>query len=105
MGVIMSSDAMTPESRATARSGTFWAARVRTIARHVRSYPPAISERYGGGASGEMYRPAHPAAPRTTTRTPTLPRVMVDPTVGLDEPHDALLVEVVERVEPRPRRE
>src|SRR2546428_3544206 len=52
-----------------------------------------------------MYRPAHPAAPRTTTRTPTLPRVMVDPTVGLDEPHDALLVEVVERVEPRPRRE
>src|SRR5688572_8834538 len=40
----------------------------------------------------------------TSPEAPTL-LVVVDPTVRLDEPHDPLLVELVERVQPRPRGE
>src|SRR5688500_6949437 len=37
--------------------------------------------------------------------TMRLPRVVIDPTIRLDEALDAGSIEVVERLEPRPRRE
>src|SRR2546430_9062597 len=64
-----------------------------------------MSSRCGGGASGETNGRAHAArsSAAVTTPRPTLLVVVVDPTVRLDEPDDPLLVELVERVDARPR--
>src|SRR5687767_4185664 len=100
----MSSDAITPESRATARSGTFCTARALTIARQVASYGVAISARYGGGASGDTCLPPHPTSPRVTIATATLPRRMViDPTIGIDEAANTFFIDLVERLDACPR--
>src|SRR5947199_4295908 len=97
------SEAITPESRAMARSGTFGWASARTRAPHVESYAAGISARYGGGWSGEMCRreqPASASAPATRALA-----VVVDPTVGVYEPSNAPFIEVVEGVDARPGRE
>src|SRR5437762_1278546 len=64
-----------------------------------------MSSRCGGGASGETNGRAHAArsSAAVTTPRPTLLLVVVDPTVRLDEPDDPLLVELLERVDARPR--
>src|SRR6267143_1181853 len=53
MGDTKSSDAITPESLATTRSGTLSKASARMRAPQVRSYEAATWSRYGGGWGGE----------------------------------------------------
>src|SRR5262245_36501117 len=105
MGVTNSSEAMTPESRAIARSGTFCCARVRTMAIHVASYREATSALKGGGASGDTYSREQAASARRAPPYTVALLVVVDATVGLDEPPDAFAVELVQRVDARPRGE
>src|SRR2546429_9265034 len=64
-----------------------------------------MSSRCGGGASGETNGRAHAArsSAAVTTLRPTLLVVVVDPTVRLDEPDDPVVVELVARVDARPR--
>src|SRR3972149_4533397 len=108
MGVVKSSEAMTPESLATTRSGMFSRASAPTSARQVVSYDAAPRSRRGGGESGAPAGRLHPAASPSTkvpARIPRLTLVMVDPPIGLDEPDDPRFVELVEGVNPRPRRQ
>src|SRR3990172_3831346 len=107
MGVVKSSEAMTPESLATTRSGMFSRASAPISARQVVSYDAATCSRSGGGESGATSGRRHPAASPSTkvpARMPRLTLVMVDPPIGLDEPDDPRFVELVEGVNPRPRR-
>src|SRR5262245_23560401 len=109
-----SSEAMTPESRAIARSGTFSLARARTRAVQVESYRAATSAWYGGGASGDTESPEQapssmvPVARAASTGARTGAGrllVMVDADVRIDEPFDPRLVELLHRVDPCPRRQ
>src|SRR5262245_48049633 len=93
IGVTNSSEAMTPESRAMARNGMLPLASACTRAVHARSYGARTSARYGGGDSGETCGRAHPEARKTATPTSALLLVVVNATVGLDEPLDPPLVE------------
>src|SRR4030095_5752529 len=99
---IVSSDAITPESLAMARRGRFSLASARTRAPQVRSKDAGISPREGGGASGETWGRAQAVRASARDATIRLPLVVVDPTVRLDEPDDALLVELLEAVQPCP---
>src|SRR5205085_11893518 len=105
IGVTTSSVAITPESRAIARSGRFCLASARTSAVHVTSYAAPISARYGGGASGDTCGRAHPTTDNVNPMITSLPRVVVDATVSSDEPLDTSLVHLVQRLQPRPRGE
>src|SRR6266542_31225 len=113
MGEMMSSEATTPESLATTRSGTLSKASAWMSAFHVLSYDAPTWSRYGGGWIGEIKEaqppePTSPAskAPRIATRgcamVRILPRVVIDPAVGADEPPDPALVELVEGLEASP---
>src|SRR5207244_4835626 len=64
-----------------------------------------MSPRYGGGASGDTCGRAQADRASAREATTRLPLVVIDPTVRLDEPHDALLVELVQAVQPGPGRE
>src|SRR4030095_3492809 len=107
MGAMKSSEAITPESRAIARRGTFSLASARTSAVQVASYRAATSAWYGGGRSGatesreqapsSMVRVAKAASTGARTGAGRL-LVMVDADVRIDEPLDARLVEVLHRV-------
>src|SRR2546425_60579 len=105
MGDTNSSDATTPESRATARSGTFCWARARMIAVQVTSYPAATSVRKGGGDSGEMWTRAQAARASSAAALSSVLLVMVDATVRLDEAPEARLVDRIQRVDSGPGRE
>src|SRR5262249_16545187 len=114
MGAMKSSEAMTPESRAIGRRGTFSLASARTSAVQVASYRAATSAWYGGGASGDTYSPEQaprsrvPVARAASTGARTGAGrlfVMVDADVRIDEPADARLVELLHCVDPCPRRQ
>src|SRR3972149_5012173 len=106
MGVVKSSEAMTPESLATTRSGMFSRASAPTSARQVVSYDAATCSRSGGGESGATYGRPHPApSTRAPKRMPSLALVMVHPPIPLDEPDDPRLVERVQGLQARPRRQ
>src|SRR5262249_1754075 len=114
MGAMKSSEAMTPESRAIGRRGTFSLASARTSAVQVASYRAATSAWYGGGASGDTYSPEQaprsrvPVARAASTGARTgAGRLfgMVDADVRIDEPADARLVALPHRVDPCPRRQ
>src|SRR5262249_518971 len=109
MGAMKSSEAMTPESRAIARRGTFSLASARTSAVQLASYRAGTSAWYGGGASGDTYKPEQAPSSRaasTGARTGAGRLfVMVDADVRIDEPADARLVELLHRVDPGPRRQ
>src|SRR5436853_676390 len=64
-----------------------------------------MSGRYGGGARGDTWGRAQAVRASASEATASLPLVVVDPTVRLDEPDDPLLVELLEAVQPRPGRE
>src|SRR3990170_6947444 len=106
MGVVKSSEAMTPESLATTRSGMFSRASAPTSARQVVSYDAATCSRSGGGESGATYGRLHPApSTRAPKRMPSLALVMVNPPIRLDEPDDPRLVELIQGLQARPRRQ
>src|SRR3989442_7650605 len=64
-----------------------------------------MSPRYGGGASGDTCGRAQADRASAREATTRLPLVVIDPTGRLDEPHDALLVELVQAGHPGPGRE
>src|SRR5262249_4177755 len=114
MRAMNSSEAMTPEPRPIAGRGTFSLASARTSAVQVASYRAATSAWYGGGASGDTYKPEQapsskvPVARAASTGARTGAGrlfVMVDADVRIDEPADARLVELLHRVDPGPRRQ
>src|SRR3972149_384992 len=106
MGVVKSSEAMTAVSLATTRSGMFSRASAPTSARQVVSYDAATCSRSGGGESGATYGRPHPApSTRAPKRMPSLALVMVHPPIPLDEPDDPRLVELVQDLQARPRRQ
>src|SRR5262249_51233615 len=105
-------EAMTPESRAIARRGTFSLASARTSAVQVASYRAATSAWYGGGASGDTKRPEQAPSSRVPVAraASTGARagagrlfVMVDADVRIDEPSNTRVVELLHRVDPCPR--
>src|SRR4029453_7636126 len=91
IGVMVSSEEMTPESRATARSGRFSRATGRISAAPARSWVAPIWERKGGGVSGPTWgRPQAVSVSVRAAAMARLPLVVIDPTVAVDETNDTL---------------